>query len=215
MYDTLPEAVQKLQGTVVAYDGEPFCITECYTPLTAIFLKGHICGTKTPVTVEHPINDPKLCFHNLGGRLGYSNVEYKDYNQAAWVRRTPVRKAQQTQGLSGYNTRISRLASNKTLGLVGLRLDFDIFRGLSCFKDMFLKKYPSLGEVGNRLEKTEVTSQAFSRYLAIKRNPVGVYLLVYKDQDIGWSSNLSMFHVPRQFRYLDELLIEDNGLSIQ
>lgn len=214
MYDTALEASQKLAQCVVSYDGKPFCVVETSGNNGSVVLHGkHL---KASTTDSHPINDPLWDFRDLSSHLGYSNVEWRDYKQAVYSRRVPVRSSRQTQGLSHQNVRVTKLSGNKSAGIPGSQLSFLTLQNLDGFLKTWHGKFPDLKTVKDELaEHPEIVSQAFGRYLAVQRSPLGVFYLMYKETAIGFSEDCDRFKVPPHYRYLDELLIEDHHLTIQ
>lgn len=217
MYETQQEANQKLQTCIVSYDGSPFYVSEAEGSGPGLRLYGMLCTvdkTQSP-TVQYSITDPKWEFKNLGGRLGYVNIDGWDYKSASYVRRVPVRAAQRTQGLSRSNVKISRLPPCAMLGLTGMSLTWDKINKQAGFFDTWAGTFPDIRAVRTQMKRHDVTMRALGRFLAVQRSPLDLFYLLYKGEPIGRSEDLEVFKVPKQFRYLDELLIEDHNLKIQ
>lgn len=219
MYDTLQEVTQKVVKTVGLYNSVPRYINNAAVdPVNAErFLLASFECCPEEKTVEHiDARAQGWDFQNLGCRLGYMNIEYNGYKQAVWTRRVPVRKAQQTQGLSHNNVKCERVKANPMIGLPGTFLHFDTLRRLKGFRDTVDGKFPTLNAVTQKLsDEDDLVSQAFSRTLAVTKSPLGLFYLLYKGGPIGWTEDFNTFRVHKQFRYLDELLIEDNHLKVQ
>jgi len=215
MFTNVQEASQKLANTVVLFQNKPFLVTDIGgLPNATPVVSGFPLPSGDPLIL--PITDTQWEFKNLGSRLGYINVEYKEYRQSVWSRRVPIRKAAQTQGLSAANVKISRLYANPTMGLQGTALMFQTLIRIDGFKRAFLRDYPSLEQAAKVIDRNpEVTSMAFDRLLSIRRSNLGLFYLCYKGQDIGYTEDVHTFRVAKQFRYLDELLVEEQHLHIQ
>lgn len=216
MFDTKEEAEQKLYDTVVMFDGNPVHITGVTTRDNKPSLGYYKICEKNPTSSFTDIDDPNWDFKNLGGRLGYTDVVFDGRKQAVYTRRVPVRKAHRTQGLGYNNVKIDPLRDFKKLGLRGMSLNFGHLLTQPGFKSTLKKQFKSLNEAKSALEKDEeLLSTSFDKNLALRRSPLGFIFLDYKGKEVGYTEDCHTFRVPKEFRYLDELFIEDHKMQVK
>lgn len=191
MYETVNAARDRLSDTVIYNPrGEPFR-AEAFTEDPNGGLR--VMGTDLVVkrVAEYALNECQFMQYNLG----YMNTP----SGAVYVYRIPVRKYR--QGLHFENVNI------------GAYMNWRDTITKPYFIDMMMRKYPSLREAQDSLQANkECESVAFHPRMALSRDDLGLYFLLYKGKRIGWSDT-DEFRLPSDFSYLRESLNE-SGVKV-
>lgn len=211
MFNTPQEAQQKLAGTVVLLDDKPVWIIGFQENMKAEYrFLGQVFDGK-----RKEIDYKGWEFKNLGHRLGYLNFKYKGFDVATYSRRRAVRKSHSTQGLSDQNVYVDPSRSFAKEGILGLRYKFSQMENLG-MEDTLLQKFPSLSSVRYKMAKEQdIFQMAFDHSLAVSRDGKGLFKLDYKGNEIGWSDDLERFTIQSEWRYLDELFIDEHRMKVR
>lgn len=205
MFDTVEEANQKLAQTVIFYEDEPVYVSEAAGRRGAIKLNlmkiPHLSETLTV-----PLKDPKLNFRNLGGRIGYINVNEQFYREAIYSWRTHVRSARQTQGLSRANMRFTMIRGFPDEGIPGRSPVWEDMYRKDYGKDSLKGVYPSIEDASKSLFRDENPrfSTAIHRLYAFKRPKIGPVYFEYKGKDIGWTDDFHTIRLHEDYSHLGE-----------
>lgn len=207
MYDTAVEADQKLKGTVIFHGDDPIYVYTAQegSPIKLQY-RAYNKDLHNPKVEYVGINSGSLDMKELGNRLGYVNcLSGEGIGIVTYTRRTPVRKAHSTQGLSDSNVKCDKLHSIAKFGLSARNTAFSLLENKG-MEETLRGKYPSLSQVRYKMGKNEtVWEMAFDPCLAVCRDANGLWKLHYKGGEIGWTDDLFTFRVGKEFRYLDEL----------
>lgn len=190
MYDNARDAASYLNNTVAFWDGSPIYIDRIEADFS-------IQGYKLPLTNNSMRENLGNCqdkrFQCREFRLGYINWSN---GAAIYAERRPHRGVQQG------------LCDNNVVMLDGRGNPQSMSRAIreQGFVDMLLGKYPSPAEASAKMERGDVSSVAFERYLAVARhaNFNNLRYLKYKGRDVSWSDN-NRFKLPDEFKYLREI----------
>lgn len=215
MFDTQEEAQQKIVETVILHKGLPIWVQSAKSSgrgkITVYYI---YIDDPSSETRSGDISDPDFDFRSIGERLGYLNINEGMFKEAVYLRRTPVRRSHQTQGLSRHNLYIPETRGSSNLGIPRQRWAFNQVYRMNTFAHMFKNEYPTLKQLrlafakeGNRV------SAAFHQRLAISKSPTGLFNLEYKSQDIGYSEDLEKFKLGPEFGHLRESL-DEAGLRV-
>lgn len=213
MYDTTEDAYQKLGGTYILYDNEPYKVTkslESGTSLALVLTTPSEGDSKTVL-----LNDPKIDYRSIAHRLGYVNVDLEKWHQSIFLSRKANRKIH--QGLCSENVWWSKLKPVDKLGIHSIDLCWADLVSQPGFRQMFTETYPSLEVIAFGFEtESMIQSCAFHRLFAVDKTRVGPIALEYKAKTIGWAvdSILDGFVLDKSFVYLTETL-EHNGVKIK
>lgn len=213
MFDTVAEAIQKIQGTVIMKGDEPVLIAEIGGRDKRV--------TATYRTLDNPtytvasLSDKDFETASLGGRLGYINLTHRNIQNATYARRTPVRRSHQTQGLHNTNVYIDPLRPVAALALPAHQYNFSTLQ-YGFLKPTMQHKFPSLALVRRNFAKRtdDMVAQAFDPSLAILKGRNDLFHLMYKGLDIGHSEDLESFKVSKEWRYLDKLF-DDHSMKVR
>lgn len=208
MYETHEEANQKLKATVVLFKKDPVYILEAgggkkHVTLTFSYLEDQTKQEKKE------INETGWNFRDLGSHLGYANFEggIKRHNEALFLTRMPVRQCSSTQGISQKNLNVPNFRGSHKLGLSPQGLSWNHVYLSKPFLRMLRDDYPDLRTISSQFSKDAwLTSKAFSREFAVRKDDVGPFYLQYKGKDIGYSDDLYRFKISPQFDYLRETM---------
>jgi len=194
-YQTPEDAAQHLNHTIIMYDDRPVYVQEVFRAGGVIRLSLlPVPSLRDPFAVD--LFDPLIDAKIMGQRLGYCNLG--SGLGATWVSRIPAR--QYHQGLCGQNLSIGNVNGR------GNVLRWDSLMRRAEFADMLRRQYPSYKEVLKQLENDhDIPSIAFHPHLAIERQELGYYLLLYKAERVAWGDPLQ-FKLPKKFEYLKETL---------
>lgn len=201
MFDTVAEAIQKIQGTVVMKGADPVQIIEIggrdgrvdalYRPLNNGDMK------------TSPLSDKDWDVASLGNRLGYINLRHRDNDMSVYSRRAHVRRSHQTQGLHNTNVLVDPVKANNRLGIEPYLYNFSTLVN----NDLRLTmkgEFPSLSSVRYKMNRDHtVAEMAFDKFLSLSRDKPDLFKLNYKGNEIGWSDDLDTFRVSKEWRYLD------------
>lgn len=161
-YENAEEVKFRLEGSVVAYDGDPVYITRVSMPdmedkgeIARVFFRplpfgGDAGGKETRKFLS------SRKFDLAPFKMGYLNTG----KQAVFVSRSPVR--QNRQGLCPANMSIADVKGKKVAGI-----GFANIIANKGFIDMVKGVYPSFKEVGDMLNQPDITSAAVSRSFAL------------------------------------------------
>lgn len=208
MFDTVNEAVQKIQGTVVMKGSNPVQIIEIggrdnrvtalYRPLDAQDM------------IQKPLSDKDWDVASLGKRLGYINLTQNGIQTSAYSRRAHVRRSHQTQGLHNTNVFVDTVRGNERLGLVPHQYNFSTL--LNRYLRPTMKgEFPSLSALKYRMAKdNSIAEMAFDPYFSVFRDKGDLFKLNYKGHEIGWSEDLDTFRISKEWRYLDGRFADHN-----
>lgn len=213
MFDTVAEAQQKIQGTVIMKGEEPVLIAE-------------IGGRDRRVTATYRSLD-NMQFHtaslsdkdfetaSLGGRLGYINLAHHGVQTATYSRRSSIRRSHQTQGLHNTNVYIDPVKPITSMAIPTHQYNFSTLQN-EYLKATMQNKFPSLSMIRRNFTKhaDNMVAQAFDPVLAIHKGTNGLYNLMYKGQNIGYTEDLETFKVPKEWRYLDKLF-DDHPMKVR
>lgn len=212
MYDTAAEANQKLQNTAIMRDEDPIWVGPA-TGSSPVMIA--VRKFKDENWKSMKINDPSLNMKELGDRLGYVNIRNGQVGLSVYTRRTPVRKAHQTQGLSDVNVYVDKSHTVPKFGISSKswKLSYLLTIGL---EETMKKKFPTLSMVRFKMSKDETLWEcAFDPCLAVCRDGNNLWKLHHKGIEIGWTDDLHIFKVAREYRYLDELLVEEHKMNVR
>jgi len=191
-YDSLEHARQQLAGTVNLFDGQPIYI-EDITQMGNTFY-AHITALprmRDPMTIQ--LFDERLDTRSISQMLGYVNVN----NNAVFVSRRPARQTK--QGLSSGNVSTARR------GHVNL-ITFNTLIASAGFVDSINNVYPSFDDCCKVLSDNEtIQSMAFSRTMALRREDLGFYVLMYRGDDVAFGDEKGL-KLPSKFEYLKPAL---------
>lgn len=214
MFDTQEEAQQKIVETIILHKGLPIWVQSAKKSARSIVIYYYYVDDAAQETRTADITDPDLDFRTVGEHLGYLNVNEGPYKEALYLRRTPVRRSHQTQGLSRHNLFVPITRGSTSLGIPQQRFAFNQVWKMSTFVHMFKNEYPSLRQIRLAFTKEQQRiSAAFHARLAINRSPTGVFNLEYKGQDIGYTEDLETFKLGPEYRHLRESL-DEAGLRV-
>lgn len=207
MFDTVAEASQKLRNTVVLQNGLPLKVIDACggDGFTKVKLSTVEYGDQSQKATAILCNSAGLDLgKELGSRCGYANINHKNFGLIAYTSRAPIRKSHSTQGLNDCNVRVSPTKSFSKWGLSNHRYQFSSMEFIG-MKDTLMGKFPTLAMARYRMGKTEsLLELAFDKNFAVSRDSKDMWKLMYKNQEIGWTDDLSRFHIPSEWRYLDE-----------
>lgn len=206
-YENREEVQARLAGTTFVYDGKVvYCAEvrngragpECYLTTFTTDNQGRMRQDEVGWC---PIKDGKYNINEI--RLGYVNLGKNAY----YLTRMPVRRYKQS--LCNENVHIPRLSEEDMRnGLL-----FENIARHKGFSDCIFNIYPSFQEVMEMFAKNkEKESIAFSRSMAVQRDPVGLFKLQYKGRNIAWGE-ASKFVLPTEFYYLRET-INEHGIEV-
>lgn len=195
-YETAEEAKMRLDGCVVMYDDQPVYVEGISGPNANLIAT---CYTlpRNRDRMEISINDP--LFDSRAVRLGYTNCGRSAY----YVSRMPVRRYK--QGVCAQNT-IAKSCDGRNVGFE------NVFRHAG-FIESVKRKYPTLIECTQLLEKGEVDSVAFHHNFCLQRDSLGFYVLYFKGERAAWGDP-SGFNLPSEYHWLEESLRE-NGVNLR
>ena len=215
MYDNAEEAGNRLNSTVILYDGSPVFVRECYGRKGNLMCKAlPIPSLKPKDEISFAIEDDKTDYRNLS--LGYVNGK----KGCVLLSRIPVRGEGYKQGLHQRNVHISGIRPDADIGLDGEEgplngVNWNNLIRTAGFSNMMKNKYPTIPQcLDQMLKEKNVVSTAFNRYFCVYRDPVGLLNLHYKGEKVGYSEFSEKFKIGPDFLYLREVLIE-NGVQLK
>lgn len=201
MFDTVAEAIQKIQGTVVMKGTDPVQIIEIggrdgrvnalYRPLDNQDMK------------TSPLADKDWDVASLGNRLGYINLRHRGNDTSVYSRRAHIRRSHQTQGLHNTNVFVDAVKPNNRLGIIPYAYNFSTLVDNNLRLTM-KDEFPSLSSVRYKMGRDQtIAEMAFDKFLSVSRDKPDLFKLNYKGNEIGWSDDLDTFRVLKEWRYLD------------
>jgi hypothetical protein len=219
MYDSVEEAGNRLNSTVITYDKSPVYVLECDGRKNAIkawVLPMPSFRQKDKLSIR--IDDPLCDYRSIP--LGYTNCK----KGSVLLSRIPVRGAGYKQGLHGGNINIQPvhpvdvlvdMEADGAVGVEGRAHDWNTLIRTSGFCNMVKGIYPSIPQCIDRLQKEkDLVSLAFNRYFTLCKDQVGILYLHYKGERVGYSEFVDRFKVPKNFQYLREVMAE-HGVKVQ
>jgi hypothetical protein len=209
MFNTTAEADQKLMNTVVFYKDSPVVCGGSSGRENKVLISLRELANKQSDWKNVAIFDENLDMKNVGSRLGYINCNIRGVPCTMYSRRSAIRKAHSTQGLSNENVLID--ASPAFLRTIRESYSHRFFEyehnGL---KDTLINKYPTMNSVKRAFSQGSMFEMAFNRYLSISKDTAGLFKVNYKNTEIGWTEDFERFNVSKPWKYLDELFEETN-----
>lgn len=216
MFDTQEEVQQKIVETVILHKGLPIWVQSAKKALRdgGINVYYYYIDDPSQETRSGDVTDPDFNFRTIGEHIGYINVNEGPYKEALYLRRTPVRRSYQTQGLSRHNLFIPTTRGSTSQGIPAHRFSFNQVYKMQTFVSMFKNEYPTLKQIRLAFTKEQQRmSAAFHARLAINKSPTGLFNLEYKGQDIGYTEDLETFKLDPEFKHLREGL-DEAGLRV-
>lgn len=213
MYDTAEEAKQKVENSIVLFNGNPVFIVGVGGKKGSVFLKFKtlpLGGAEDPQSVD--ISDPRWDFKSCGMKLGYTLVHNPNngYWESVYVSRTPIRTSR--QGLDDKTVCISYVDPSPTFhynvaNLAGKE---------SKFKDTIRNVYPSSKEVFDRVttQGSMYRSVPINRKLVLMYDRVSPPYLLYRNEKIGYTEDGLRFKLAKHKDFLREELTDMMGLKV-
>lgn len=213
MYDTVEEARQKLESSVVLYDSVPVYIQSCSgkkNEVNLTFINLPVTGKDQEKTIRS-ITDPRWDFRSIGTRLGYTPVKSPVNNswETVFVSRVPIRHSR--QGLD-----------NSTVSVI----QFDTGSGYGySWNDVLMSgglirtikgDYPSTESAFDKITKDPELFKSIPvhRKLALFYDKVNPPNLLYRNDRIGYTEDGRIFKLAKHKNFLREELTDVIGLKI-
>lgn len=201
MFDTVAEATQKIQGTVVMKGTDPVQIIEIGGR------DGRVNALYRPLNNEDmktsSLSDKDWDVASLGNRLGYINLRHRDNDTSVYSRRAHVRRSHQTQGLHNTNVFVDTVKQNNRLGVLPYAYNFSTLVNNNLRLTM-KGEFPSLVSVRYKMSRDQtIAEMAFDKFLSVSRDKPDLFKLNYKGHEIGWTDDFDTFRVSKEWRYLD------------
>ena len=211
MYDTREEASQKLEGSVVLFDGSPVMITGTGGSKNKVFLSWSPIPYRGQSQNESTlINDPRWNFKALGQRLGYVDVETQGtgIRETVFLSRIPTRHSRQ-----GLDSRTVAVISRPD---ATYSYNWDMIvpqEGLvNTMRGIFVDSFTAFKEITK--DPTHLKSMAISRKLLLTWNRVSPPVLFYRNDPIGYTEDGKVFKIADHKKYLIEELIDMENLKV-
>jgi hypothetical protein len=210
MYDTAEEAVQKLVGSVVLYDGHPVSVTNADgrgSKLLLYFVPLPLDPDRPADSTAKYIEDPLWDFKTLGSRLGFVEISRHDYRGVVYCSRVPTRHSR--QGLDQRTVHIAHIAGSPGFEWPNLLYNND---GLvRTMKGVFRKSL----EAFEMLTKTgSAKAVPISRKLTMCYDDVTPPILLYRNDRIGYTEDGDLFKLAKLKQYLKEELVDMEGMKV-
>lgn len=214
MYDTVEEARQKLESSVVMYDGIPVFIVGASGSKNKVMLqyielpispRGQSEGSKSA-----SIMDPLWDFKTIGSKLGY--VQIKDLKtgvfESVFTSRIPTRHSR--QGLDERTVYVSPPTFS------GMDYGWGVIITQPGLIDTMRKNFPSIKEAFDGLtNKPEMfKSVGISRKMILMYDRVSPPYLIYRQEKIGYTEDGINFKLAKHKDFLREELQDMEGLKI-
>lgn len=215
MYDTADEAKQKLQGSVVLFDGKPVDIVQAEgkkNKISLIYRKIPIQGEESE---SESIDDPRWDFKSAGTKLGYTIVQ------------NPVTKAWSSVFTSRIPIRSSRQGlDNKTVMIQGIQLERErsgysyswgdlITRNdglVRTIRGQFLGPKGAFDRVMKEYE--EFLAIPIHRKIVLAYDCISPPYIIYRNEKVGYTEDGLTFKLAKHKEYLREELVDMVGLKV-
>ena len=168
MWDNQGDAQMRISGCVVLFRGKPVRIQEVSAALIVTYSE---LGVVNPPVLEARLIDPGWDWKPI--KCGYTNLKG---GGCVYVQRIPRRRWK--QGLHPDNVKTSN-PRRHTGDIIYTHAFAKVIKGL----------YPAFDKVVKLVGDKKAKSQAFSRNYALSRNELGIMLLAYRGEDVGWYSH--------------------------
>lgn len=211
----MTQAVERVQGSWVMYDGEPVFISRVYEDGGVV--KCHIHPPGNEEGIQKRMDSPKFRRFRELPELGWMNSELKGKGLIAPVLLSRVVVTTRTHGLNNNNLQTLQLyfgngnelpphAANTGVYSIGsLQRD-------TGFTSMQAGKYPSLMSV---LEKIlPGTSLAYSLHYCITKDALGIRWLFRDAVRVGLFSNNDTLNLLPKHAYLREEIMSDSKFTL-
>lgn len=210
MYDTIEEARQKLEQSIVLFDGLPVYIQGIGGGRNKVSLVfSRLPFTKSSGKMEDvPISNPSWDFKTMGQKLGYVNVLEDGRNSVVFTSRMPSRHSR--QGLDQRTVVVKPLPDAVT------RIEWGNLFQHEGLVNTIRGKYHTIDEAYNELTKhpNKNIAIAISRKLALKYDKVVPPTLIYRNEPIGYTEDGVRFKLAKHKAFMAEELVDMEGLKI-
>lgn len=213
MYDTPEEARQKLESSVVLFNGNPVFIVGTGGKKGLVILKyrGIPLDNNTDVLQEN-INNPLWDFKSCGTKLGYTLVynPHQRFWESVYVSRVPTRSSR--QGLDDKTVSIINADPMPTFNYTIQNL----ITKDSKFKDTIKGNFLETKEVYHRVvdQPTVYKSVPMNRKLILMYDRVSPPYLLYRNEKIGYTEDGVRFRLAKHKEFLKEELVDMMGLKV-
>lgn len=217
MYDTVEEIRQKIDGSVVLYDGYPVRIfgadgskSKLVVHCMKLPLESKPIQMSDNGMLHIPASDSKWDFKSLGSRLGYVQTKGPlSTLDSVFVSRVPVRRSRQ-----GLDTHTTTVISPPEWG--GYRLTIEQLMYQPNFVNTMMGSFPKSKEAFNTLINSSkiVQSVPISRKLAMSYDRVSPPVLLYRTEKVGYTEDGTVFKIAEHKKYLTETLVDMEGLKV-
>ena len=216
MFDTVQDAQQKLNGTIILYNNKPVRIVAVGGDRDIIVSCKPSERGRWGTVFDVSLSEPGFDWKSLGTRLGYMNFDafLPDYAEAVFLVRTPVRLS--VQGLSERTVEYDRLHLPKEI-VIEQNIGFWNLAVSKGFSMMLAGEYPTLEEAMNLLRKsardeTDIKSVAISKESAIYWDRIGQPYILYKRQKVGTTDG-TCIKIAEKVKWLSETF-ESGGFKL-
>lgn len=211
MYDTREEARQKLEGTIVIYEGKPVIVIEAANDSNGgVRLAFSRLPSKREIEWAN-IEDKKWDFRNMGAHLGYMDYFMDKVGEPVYSVRVPRRQSK--QGLCDSNVRTSIFLNDKMAGyapeFARMYVQEDFVRMMSLGKRDPEKVFRDLIKA-----PSNTYGQSINKKLALYWDRVNPPNLLYRGKRIGYTEDGSNYKLAPMFTHLTEELVDMENLKI-
>lgn len=214
-FDSLADAQQKLDGSVILYRKEPHCVVAIEGTFPELWLHLNQLPSTRPFaltddTLSVSISHKSLDWMSIASLLGYC-THFKGVNIKA-LRPVRIPRRISTQGLHSRNVQVYdtlNLQPSTTTGFKEIVIQKN--KKNNGLVQPICSVYPTLQDCMTVLEdgkkKTEeAVSSALTRDCAVEYPIVGPPILIYKGTKVGWTPDGVVFMIPPRYHYLEETL---------
>jgi hypothetical protein len=210
-WTSIEQAIERLRGTVVIYDGKPVYVSA---------IEPNDGGSSTPKALIHDCDDPdqKISRKILSSakfekfrvlpNLGWVNLHGR--RDAVFVYRRTT--ASRLHGLAGVNTYVEAFDRRNGLSLSLQIVSFDTVYTDKGFTESHQNNFPNLNEI--LVSIREDTAIAYSRIFCVSRDNVGIRWL-YKNKDrVGLFVGNDTLNIFTKFAFLREEIMADPSFTV-